>query len=469
MSASSHLNLLGPSPFPPAKRAQLLSVLQSHLRDASTKLESVDALYLHFVQPASEQAAASLAVGGNEQKAVLDNLLTYGDDFSLQGTRAAIQDALEGKDGSKGTTVLFVAPRPGTTSPWSSKATDIAKMCNLAPHVRRLERGLAIVLQYSSESAPLSDTEIATIGHELHDRMTQSLARVPPTFDSIFAQTSPAPLKTIDLLQGAAPGNVDHATARARLEHANKELGLALAQDEIDYLVNAFVSSAGEKPLNRNPTDVELFMFAQVNSEHCRHKIFNADWTIAGEKMPNTLFGMIRNTHKLNPQHTISAYSDNAAVIEGYTATRFTAAPAATEGKAELLVYDGTKEPMPMLIKVETHNHPTAVSPYPGAATGSGGEIRDEGAVGRGSKPKAGLVGFMTSNLLLPERSSSGLEAGKGGKAPWEEDFSKPGHVASALEIMKDAPLGGANFNNEFGRPGLGGFWRTFCERVPVS
>jgi phosphoribosylformylglycinamidine synthase len=200
-------------------------------------------------------------------------------------------------------------------------------------------------------------------------------------------------------------------------------------------------------------------MFAQVNSEHCRHKIFNADWTIDGEKMPNTLFGMIRNTHKLHPEHTISAYSDNAAVLEGSDGDRFAATPADFGSAGTLTAYSTQREPMPILIKVETHNHPTAVSPYPGAATGSGGEIRDEGAVGQGSKPKAGLVGFMTSDVLLEGDA----------RQPWELDVGKPGHVASAYEIMRDAPLGSANFNNEFGRPGLGGFWRTWCQRVPVS
>ncbi len=489
MPAQQHLTLLGPSPFPAAKRDQLLSLLQSKL-PKETSLVSVDALYLHFVLPSSDAAHAQLANASTTERAVLDQLLTYGDDFSLQGTKQALQAALNGGPAEqtteqKSTTILFVAPREGNISPWSSKATDIAKICNLGESVARLERGLAFVLTTAtSSSTPVDAKAVQAIANELHDRMTQSLSASAPTTQGLFAQSSPAPLKTVDLHGGAAPGAVERDAARTRLQDANATLGLALAQDEIEYLVDAFISSASSSKsggaLDRDPTDVELFMFAQVNSEHCRHKIFNADWTIGGEKMAQTLFGMIRNTHKLHPKHTISAYSDNAAVLEGYDAMRFAAAPlASSQGKAEnpLVVYDAKLEPMPMLIKVETHNHPTAVSPYPGAATGSGGEIRDEGAVGRGSKPKAGLVGFMTSNLHLPARIASGNGEGEGAKpleanskAAWEaEDYGKPGHVASALEIMTHAPLGGANFNNEFGRPGLGGFWRTFCERVPVS
>ncbi|KDN40612.1 phosphoribosylformylglycinamidin [Tilletiaria anomala UBC 951] len=455
------MTLLGPSPFLPAKRSQLLGSLQKLLPNA--QLKSVDALYLHFVQPVADKALSSASA---EERTTLDYILQYGDDFSLSETKEEILKAVEkaNESGSTGqATVLFVAPRAGNISPWSSKATDIARMCNLGSLVARLERGLAFVVTTVAGSTGLAQGDVGIIANELHDRMTQSLSLEPPTAASLFVQSAPAPLKTIDLLQGAQPSQVDRQIARQRLENANKTDGLALAQDEIDYLVDAFVASSAS--LGRNPTDVELFMFAQVNSEHCRHKIFNADWVINGDKMPNTLFGMIRNTHKLAPQHTISAYSDNAAVLEGYDAERFAAAPAGSE-EDTMVVYAGKREPMPLLVKVETHNHPTAVSPYPGAATGSGGEIRDEGAVGRGSKPKAGLVGFMTSNLNLPQSASASAAT-----TPWkwEEDFGKPGHVASALEIMRDAPLGGANFNNEFGRPGLGGFWRTLCERVPTG
>ncbi|CEH12898.1 phosphoribosylformylglycinamidine synthase [Ceraceosorus bombacis] len=291
--------------------------------------------------------------------------------------------------------------------------------------------------------------------------MTQSISTAPPNATALFGKDDPAPLRTVSL------GEKDFDAAVAKLSSANEQLGLALAPDEIHYLVKAFVSGGKDvgaaEALGRDPTDVELFMFAQVNSEHCRHKIFNADWTIDGQRMPNTLFGMIRNTHKLHPEHTISAYSDNAAVLDGSDANHF----AARARDAPITRYEAHYEAMPILIKVETHNHPTAISPYPGAATGSGGEIRDEGAVGQGSKPKAGLVGFMTSNLLLPEPSAP--ESGPKARQPWEQDVGKPSHIASALDIMLDAPLGSANFNNEFGRPGLGGFWRTWCQRVPME
>ncbi|EPQ29374.1 uncharacterized protein PFL1_03129 [Pseudozyma flocculosa PF-1] len=459
------LNFVGSSLFQPSKRAQLLEAAKAKV----AKLESLDALFTHHVNPTTAEAEAALADAASTQRKVLDTLLTYGDDFDLPETRQRVQQALQG-GGSAGAsgdaTVLFVLPRPGSISPWSSKATEIAKMCTLHEHVSRIERGAAFVLRSSS---PLSPAEVQSIQDLFHDRMTQFISAVPPTGEALFHKASPGELKQVDLL--GQDGTSDRQVAKQRLVDANDKLGLALANDEIDYLVDAFVAGKdqGEGALRRNPTDVELFMFAQVNSEHCRHKIFNADWTIDGKPMPNTLFGMIRNTHKLHPQHTISAYSDNAAVIEGYEATRFAPSPrtlgrgagpgAGSDGKAALQVYDGTTEPMPFLAKVETHNHPTAVSPYPGAATGSGGEIRDEGAVGRGSKPKAGLVGFMTSNLLLEGE----------GRQPWEEDYGKPSHVSSAFDIMTDAPLGSAAFNNEFGRPGLGGFWRTWCERVPVE
>ena len=455
--AAAHLTLLGPSAFPATKRDQLLASLQTTL----PQLTSIDAVYLHFIQPASSDALSQLTRDASEQRQVLNRLLTYADDVSLPSTKAEMTAALQQQQGdrSNSKSILFIAPRPGNISPWSSKATEIAKLCALGKHITRIERGVAYVLHSTST---ISASLLATISHHLYDRMTQSASTSSPTTASLFGTTSPQPLRTIDLLQGSSPSSVDRLTARQRLSDANARDGLALAPDEIDYLVDAFITSppGTDRALGRNPTDVELFMFAQVNSEHCRHKIFNADWIINGTKQPHTLFGMIRNTHKVTPQHTISAYSDNAAVLEGYPATRFSAAPIVGDAES-LVIYDGQQEDMPMLVKVETHNHPTAVSPYPGAATGSGGEIRDEGAVGRGSKPKAGLTGFMTSNLRIQGDESQ----------PWEkeEDYGKPDHVASALEIMLSAPLGAANFNNEFGRPGLGGFWRTFSERVPVS
>ncbi|KAF8309429.1 phosphoribosylformylglycinamidine synthase [Clavulina sp. PMI_390] len=285
--------------------------------------------------------------------------------------------------------------------------------------------------------------------------MTQSILTTPPTPESVFGRSEPAPLRTVSLR--ASPSSApDIADARERLATANKTLGLALATEEMDYLVNAFI--AGPNPIGRDPTDTELFMFAQVNSEHCRHKIFNAQWTIDGADQDMSLFQMIRNTEKISGKHTISAYSDNAAVLEGSQALRFQAAPSSSSNPLSSHAYGATQEDMPILVKVETHNHPTAVSPFPGAATGSGGEIRDEGAVGRGSKPKAGLTGFTVSNLLIP-----------GYEQPWEEDFGRPAHIASALDIMIEGPLGGSAFNNEFGRPALGGYWRAFSERVPAT
>ncbi|PWN48339.1 putative ADE6-phosphoribosylformyl glycinamidine synthetase [Violaceomyces palustris] len=455
----------GPSPYHPSKRAQLLEFVKARV----PRIQSLDAIYIHHVQLASHQAYQdfSQAEPVCDDRLILERLLSYGDDFAFPTTRQAIsRGLLKIHDQTRNNTVLSVFPRPGSISPWSSKATEIAKVCNLAHFVSRIERGIAFDLTVPEGQEALTPQEVASIQDLLHDRMTQSISVDRPTYQQLFQKAEPGPLKSVQLVgsDGATP---DRQLALDKLVNANRELGLALAKDEIDYLVDAFVTGGPnqEAPLRRNPTDVELFMFAQVNSEHCRHKIFNADWTIDGQRMPNTLFGMIRNTHKLHPEHTISAYSDNAAVLEGYSATRFAPAPrklagAQAEEEDELLVYDGTFEPMPLLAKVETHNHPTAVSPYPGAATGSGGEIRDEGAVGRGSKPKAGLVGFMTSNLLLD---------GEGARQPWEEDYGKPAHVSSAFDIMMDAPLGSAAFNNEFGRPGLGGFWRTFCERVQTE
>lgn len=470
-ATNTMLTLLGSSPLHPPKRAQLLTTLQAVV----PRIATLDSLYVHYVHTSSPEAQSQLQASSSAEKLVLDNLLSYGDNHALPETGKVILDASVAgtTNAPRPATVLFVVPRSGSISPWSSKATDIARMCTLGSLVNRVERGLAFVLSTSEDSAELTAEEVTSIRDHLYDRMTQNILAVPPTQEQLFHKATPAPLKQVDLL--GSDGTSDREVARARLLAANEELGLALAKDEIEYLVDAFVAGGDEPeraaiaeqgetaasgPLRRNPTDVELFMFAQVNSEHCRHKIFNADWTVDGERKPNTLFGMIRNTHKLAPRHTISAYSDNAAVMEGYEATRFAAAPAqdATDANA-LPVYDGLCEPMPMLVKVETHNHPTAVSPYPGAATGSGGEIRDEGAVGRGSKPKAGLVGFATSNLLLPGDA----------RQPWEEDYGKPGHVASAIDIMLEAPLGSSAFNNEFGRPGLGGFWRTWCERIPVS
>lgn len=434
------LILPGPSTLHPSQRVALTAQLTA----AIPSITSVDALYLHYVSPLSPEAAATLTSASPERK-ILESLLEYGDDYALDGTKKAVQSALvNGQHES----VIFVVPRPGTISPWSSKATDIARMCRLESLVQRIERGVVFVFKSSS---PIKAADLGNASHLVHDRMTQWLVDGLPEEKSLFERSTPSPLRTIDLL---GESGASHAEAKAKLVKANQELGLALAADELDYLVDSFLSTTPSSAA-RNPTDVELFMFAQVNSEHCRHKIFNASWIVDGKAKDLSLFAMIRNTHKLNPENTISAYSDNAAVISGSSAPRFAATPS-TSG-SNLSVYEAKNEHMPILIKVETHNHPTAVSPFPGAATGSGGEIRDEGAVGRGSKPKAGLSGFTVSNLLIPDFVQ-----------PWETDFGKPSHIASALDIMMQGPLGSSAFNNEFGRPGITGYFRTFAEEVPV-
>jgi len=317
--------------------------------------------------------------------------------------------------------LLLVTPRLGTISPWSSKATEIAKNCGFAS-VKRIERGIA----YTVANSALTERHI----QRLHDRMTESALDSLEAAERLFHHVPPQPLTTVDIL----------TQGRAALVRANVELGLALSDDEIDYLVENF------SKLGRNPTDVELMMFAQANSEHCRHKIFNASWEVDGQLQPMSLFAMIRETHRAHPEGTIIAYADNAAVIEGATIRRFH--PQA-EG-----VYRYVEEMTHILAKVETHNHPTAISPFPGAATGAGGEIRDEGATGRGAKPKAGLCGFSVSDLKIP-----------GFEQPWESHYGKPERIASALEIMIDGPLGAAAFNNEFGRPNLAGYFRTFEQR----
>ena len=322
----------------------------------------------------------------------------------------------------KGRTVL-VAPRLGTISPWSSKATDIARQCGLAA-VRRIERGTAYDVT--------GPGNVAGILALLHDRMTETVLGSLDEADELFRHFSPKPLTAVDVL----------ARGRAAIEEANAAFGLALAADEIDYLVAYFTGHG------RNPRDVELTMFAQANSEHCRHKIFNASWVIDGEPQGESLFGMVRTTHAKNPQGTVSAYSDNAAVMEGRVVRRFFADP--VTGR-----YGYHQDLTHTLMKVETHNHPTAISPFPGAATGSGGEIRDEGATGRGAKPKAGLCGFSVSNLRIP-----------GFERPWEGPESKPDRIASPLAIMIEGPIGAASFNNEFGRPNLAGYFRAYEQDV---
>lgn len=316
---------------------------------------------------------------------------------------------------------FVVVPRLGTISPWSSKATDITHTCGI-DSVVRIERGVVYFVDGIDNNARNA------VAAELHDRMMEQVFDSFDKLTELFSHQTPKPYSTVDIIN----------SGKDALIKANAKMGLALSSDEIDYLVEAF------KTLGRNPVDAELMMFAQANSEHCRHKIFNADWTIDGEKKPNSLFGMIRNTYQKNPQGVLSAYSDNAAVIEGSEATRFFPSPVTRS-------YGYSEEKVHFQIKVETHNHPTAISPWPGAATGSGGEIRDEGATGRGSKPKAGLTGFTVSNLNIPGYSQ-----------PWERAYGKPSRIVSAFDIMIEGPLGAAGFNNEFGRPAINGYFRTY-------
>ncbi len=314
-------------------------------------------------------------------------------------------------------TLILITPRLGTISPWASKATDIARNCGFST-IRRIERAAAYHCRGGEKSA---------LAKRLHDRMTESVLDSIEEAERLFRHVAPQPLDRIDVLAGG----------RDALDKANADLGLALSADEIDYLVENFAR------MGRNPTDVELMMFAQANSEHCRHKIFNALWTVDGQEQPLSLFDMIRETHRAHPAGTVTAYADNAAVIEGARVKRFYPQADGTYAYVE----DDTH----ILAKVETHNHPTAISPFPGAATGAGGEIRDEGATGRGAKPKAGLCGFSVSDLKIP-----------GFVQPWESNYGKPERIASALEIMIEGPLGAAAFNNEFGRPNLAGYFRTF-------
>ena len=346
------------------------------------------------------------------EAATLDRLLTYGPD--LPPPPASEE---RGR-------LLLVTPRPGTISPWSSKATDIARQCGLDGLVRRIERGTAYHLE--------GPGDLRSALPHLHDRMTEAVLASLDEADLLFRHVEPKPLAEVDVL----------ARGRAALEEANRAMGLALAPDEIDYLLAYFEGH------RRNPTDVELTMFAQANSEHCRHKIFNASWIVDGEAQPHSLFQMIRETEKASPTGTVSAYSDNAAVMEGRVVRRFLVEP----GTGRYLYQEDRTH---TLMKVETHNHPTAISPFPGAATGSGGEIRDEGATGRGSKPKAGLCGFSVSSLRLP-----------GYERPWEGKESRPDRIASPLAIMTEGPIGAAAFNNEFGRPNLTGYFRAYEQEV---
>ncbi len=324
---------------------------------------------------------------------------------------------------------ILVTPRPGTISPWSSKATDIVHNCGLE-NILRIERGVGWTLS-GIDGYVINKTDINRTEPLLHDRMTEIVMDDIKEADILFQTSDPEPLKTIELL----------SQGKAGLVQANIDMGLALSEAEIDYLFGHFTN------MGRNPTDVELMMFAQANSEHCRHKIFNSEWIIDGENKNNSLFAMIRQTHEKNPGRVLSAYSDNSAVTRGYSASRFFPDPESHQ-------YQVSQEDVHILMKVETHNHPTAISPYAGASTGSGGEIRDEAATGRGAKPKAGLAGFSVSNLKIPDFHQ-----------PWEVDHGKPDRIVSALDIMLEGPVGAASFNNEFGRPALAGYFRSYEQK----
>ena len=343
----------------------------------------------------------------------------------LQALLAA-QSVKETPEAREGLHLFLVTPRLGTISPWASKATNIAENCGLEG-IERIERGMAVWLE-----GRLNDEQKQQWAALLHDRMTESVLPDFQTASKLFHHLESETFSTVDVLGGG----------KEALVKANTEMGLALSADEIDYLVENY------QALQRNPSDVELMMFAQANSEHCRHKIFNADFILNGEKQPKSLFGMIRDTHNAHPEGTVVAYKDNSSVIEGAKIERFYPNAAENQG------YRFHEEDTHIIMKVETHNHPTAIAPFAGAATGAGGEIRDEGATGKGSRPKAGLTGFTVSNLNIP-----GLEQ------PWEQAYGKPGHIASPLDIMIEGPIGGAAFNNEFGRPNLLGYFRTFEEK----
>lgn len=395
------------------RAARVLAALQR----VSSNIEAVSGRFVHFVHASRELTKAE------EER--LASLLTYGD--AAEDVRADL--------------AFMVVPRLGTISPWASKATDIVKNCGIEG-VLRVERGTVYSLALK---APLTEEKAAQAAGVLHDRMTESVVARDFPAENLFVELEGRPMATVALVEEGRPA----------LERANVEMGLALSPDEIDYLTDAFTK------IGRNPTDVELMMFAQANSEHCRHKIFNARWTVDGEEREETLFGMIRRTHKMAPQGTITAYADNAAIFEGAEVTRLYPRPGS--GNEFGRVFERKDEMTHTVFKVETHNHPTAISPFPGASTGSGGEIRDEGATGRGARPKAGLCGFTTSNLNLPELPQ-GFENDSDTVTGEKTDakYGAPSRIATPLSIMTEGPLGGAAFNNEFGRPNILGYFRTF-------
>lgn len=368
------------------------------IQSVFSQINTLKACYIYFISENADLA--------DSQQSSLQNI--------LQASLISVDDLPKN--------FLFVKPRFGTTSPWSSKATDIIKVCGFNI-VERIERG--IIYSFSED---LDKAQLLQLAPLLHDRMTESVCFDFSELKDLFSQREPKPLQTVDVLQ----------QGEIALQQANQKLGLALSDSEVNYLAKEF------QKLNRNPTDVELMMFGQINSEHCRHKIFNARWIIDGAEQPHSLFDMIKNTHQKNPAEVLSAYVDNAAVLQGATSQRFF-----VDANTKEYIY--SNEPIHLVIKVETHNHPTAIAPFFGAATGAGGEIRDEGATGIGAKPKAGLVGFSVSHLHIPELPQ-----------PWEYNATKPAHMASALEIMLEGPIGAAAFNNEFGRPNLCGYFRSF-------
>ena len=385
---------------------KLLSALQTCV----PAISSVDSCYVHFAETSADL--------DKKESSQLEGLLNYG---------------AEAKKSPLHSIKIIVIPRPGTISPWSSKASDIAHNSGL-DKVIRLERGRVYSLKLN-DGDTLNEEQITLLKPHIHDRMTEVLISNENDATALFAMTDPAELNQVDIMDGGMDA----------LKTANIEMGLALSNDEIDYLFTSF------KKLGRNPSDVELMMFAQANSEHCRHKIFNAEWTIDDVKQDHSLFKMIRQTHEANPGNVLSAYHDNAAVMAGFNGARFFTDPSNHH-------YGYNDEDIHILMKVETHNHPTAISPYPGAATGSGGEIRDEAATGRGAKPKAGLCGFAVSNLKIP-----------GFEQAWETDNGKPDRIVSALDIMLEGPIGAAAYNNEFGRPALCGYFRTYEQRKDES
>jgi phosphoribosylformylglycinamidine synthase len=388
-------------PGQPALSEFRLEKLLRRLRRRDDRVSGIESRFVYFVDLAGCLSAL--------QREHLEALLLSGDEPATL---------------PKGSRRLVVVPRHGTISPWSSKATDIAVACDLTP-VRRIERGICYALQFRGRPA---QDEVLQLSSVLFDRMTETVLESSRDAAALFQAHDPAPLATVPLQE----------EGREALVRGNSQLGLALSEDEIDYLTCSY------EELGRDPTDAELMMFAQANSEHCRHKIFNASWVIDGKPQDEHLFGMIRSTTEASPEGVLSAYADNAAVIEGCRTSRLMPSTADRE-------YTYRDEPVHILMKVETHNHPTAISPFPGAATGSGGEIRDEGATGLGAKPKAGLTGFTVSHLRIP-----------GFEQPWERDYPHPDRMATPLEIMIEGPIGGAAFNNEFGRPNLCGYFRTF-------